>query len=48
MLQPKRQKYRKQQKGRNTGIAVKGSTISFGSYGLKSDVYKRQPLKWPL
>ena len=36
MLQPKRQKYRKQQKGRNTGIAVKGSTISFGSYGLKS------------
>ena len=36
MLQPKRQKYRKQQKGRNTGIAVKGSTLSFGSYGLKS------------
>ena len=36
MLQPKRQKYRKQQKGRNSGIAVKGSTISFGSYGLKS------------
>jgi large subunit ribosomal protein L16 len=36
MLQPKRQKYRKQQKGRNRGIAVKGSTLSFGSYGLKS------------
>ena len=36
MLQPKRQKYRKQQKGRNRGVAVKGSTISFGSYALKS------------
>jgi large subunit ribosomal protein L16 len=36
MLQPKRTKYRKQQKGRNTGIAYKGSTISFGSFGLKS------------
>ena len=36
MLQPKRTKYRKQQKGRNRGIAYKGSEISFGSYGLKS------------
>ncbi len=36
MLQPKRTKYRKQQKGRNRGIAWKGSDISFGSYGLKS------------
>ncbi|MDX1478535.1 MAG: 50S ribosomal protein L16 [Saprospiraceae bacterium] len=36
MLQPKRTKYRKQQKGRNRGIAYKGSTISFGSFGLKS------------
>lgn len=36
MLQPKRTKYRKQQKGRNTGIAQKGSTVSFGSFGLKS------------
>ena len=36
MLQPKRTKYRKMQKGRNRGIAVKGSTISFGSVGLKS------------
>lgn len=36
MLQPKRTKYRKQQKGRNDGLAYKGSTISFGSYGLKS------------
>ena len=36
MLQPKRTKYRKQQKGRNRGIAWKGSDISFGSYALKS------------
>ena len=36
MLQPKRTKYRKQQKGRNTGLAFKGSTVSFGSFALKS------------
>ncbi len=36
MLQPKRTKYRKQQKGKNRGLAYKGSTISFGSFALKS------------
>ncbi len=36
MLQPKRTKYRKQQKGRNNGLAHRGSVISFGSFGLKS------------
>jgi large subunit ribosomal protein L16 len=36
MLQPKRTKYRKQQKGRNRGMAHRGSTLSFGSYGLKT------------
>ena len=36
MLQPKRTKYRKQKKGRNRGIAYKGSDISFGSFGLKA------------
>lgn len=36
MLQPKRTKYRKQQKGRNRGLAHRGSTISFGSFALKS------------
>ena len=35
MLQPKRTKYRKQQKGRNRGLAVRGSKVSFGEYGLK-------------
>lgn len=41
MLQPKRQKYRKQQKGRNDGLAYKGSTISFGSFGLKALEFSR-------
>lgn len=36
MLQPKKTAYRKQQKGRNTGLAYKGSTIAFGSFGLKT------------
>ena len=36
MLQPKRTKYRKQQKGRNRGVAHRGSIISFGSFALKS------------
>jgi len=36
MLQPKRTKYRKQQKGRIRGLAQRGSKISFGSFGLKS------------
>jgi large subunit ribosomal protein L16 len=36
MLQPKRTKYRKQMKGRNRGLAFRGSDVSFGDYGLKS------------
>ncbi|MDF9393546.1 MULTISPECIES: 50S ribosomal protein L16 [Methylococcus] len=36
MLQPKRTKYRKQHKGRNTGLAIAGSKVSFGEYGLKA------------
>ena len=36
MLQPKRTRFRNQQKGRNDGLAYKGSTISFGSFALKS------------
>jgi len=36
MLQPKRTKFRKQQKGRNRGLAVRGSKVSFGEYGLKA------------
>lgn len=36
MLQPKRTKYRKQQKGRNRGLAYKGSTVAFGTFGLKA------------
>jgi len=36
MLQPKRQKFRKQQKGKIKGLAQRGSSISYGSFGLKS------------
>ena len=36
MLQPKRTKFRKQQKGRNRGLASRGSTVSFGEFGLKA------------
>lgn len=35
MLQPKRTKYRKQQKGRNRGLATNGNKVSFGEFGLK-------------
>lgn len=35
MLQPKRTKYRKQFKGRNRGIATRGTKVSYGEYGLK-------------
>ena len=36
MLQPKRTKFRKQFKGRNTGLAHRGSAVSFGEFGLKA------------
>lgn len=36
MLQPTRMKYRKQHKGRNTGIATSGNVVSFGDFGLKA------------
>ena len=36
MLQPKRTKFRKQHKGRNRGLAQRGSSVSFGEYGLKA------------
>ncbi len=36
MLQPKRTKYRKQMKGRIKGLAHRGSTVAFGSFGLKA------------
>ncbi len=36
MLQPKRTKYRKQFKGRNRGVATRGTHVSYGEYGLKT------------
>ena len=36
MLQPKKTKFRKQQKGRIKGIAFRGHELAFGSFGIKS------------
>ncbi len=36
MLQPKRTKFRKQQTGKNRGLAQVGNSVSFGEYGLKA------------
>ena len=36
MLQPKRTRYRKQQKGRNRGKATSGNRVSFGDFGLRA------------
>ncbi|MEN9774059.1 MAG: ribosomal protein [Pseudomonadota bacterium] len=36
MLQPARRKYRKEQKGRNKGLATRGATVAFGDFGLKA------------
>ena len=35
MLMPKKVKHRKQMRGRMSGVATRGSEISFGEYGLK-------------
>ncbi len=36
MLQPARRKYRKEHKGRNKGLATRGTQVSFGEFGLKA------------
>jgi large subunit ribosomal protein L16 len=36
MLQPARRKYRKEQKGRNKGMATRGNRVSFGEFGLQA------------
>jgi large subunit ribosomal protein L16 len=36
MLQPARRKYRKEQTGRNRGLALRGANVSFGEFGLKA------------
>ncbi len=36
MLQPKKQKYRKQQKGRMKGNSMRGNQLAFGSFGIKT------------
>ena len=41
MLQPKKTKFRKMQKGRNRGVATRGNKVSFGEFGLKSTAHAR-------
>lgn len=36
MLQPKKRKYRKTFRGKNTGLALRGNSVAFGDFGLKS------------
>ena len=36
MLQPKKTKFRRQQKGRMKGIAQRGNQLAFGSFGIKA------------
>ena len=36
MLQPDRRKFRKEHKGRNEGLATRGTKVSFGEWGLKA------------
>ena len=36
MLQPKKTKFRRQQKGRMKGVAQRGNQLAFGSFGIKS------------
>ncbi len=41
MLQPKRTKFRKAHKGRNAGVAKGGTTLNFGTFGLKAQAPAR-------
>src|SRR5258706_13013742 len=45
MLHPARTKYRKQQRGRNTGAATRGAKVSFGESGLKATPRGRLPAR---
>lgn len=39
MLQPKRTKFRKMQKGRNSGLSYSANLVSFGKFGLKATTH---------
>jgi len=41
MLMPKKQKFRKQFKGKNEGVATRGTEVSFGQFGLKAEGNER-------
>ena len=46
MLQPNRTKYRKDQKGRNPGLATRGANVAFGDFGLKALERGRITARW--
>ena len=46
MLAPQKVKYRKPQKGRMKGMAVRGSHVSFGTFGLKALEFRLAILNW--
>ena len=51
MLQPKRTKFRKMMKGRNRGLAIRGSQVSFGEYKpaqIKTERFKQLAQKYKL
>ena len=48
MLQPNRRKFRKEQKGRNTGVATRGASVSFGEFGLKATERGRLTARQPV
>lgn len=41
MLMPKKSKFRKQMKGKNVGVATRGTEVSFGQFGLKAEANER-------
>ena len=41
MLMPKKSKFRKQMKGKNVGVATRGTEVSFGAFGLKAEANER-------
>ncbi len=46
MLQPKKTKFRRAQKGRSKGVAQRGNQLAFGSFGIKTRYMQRQGQIW--
>lgn len=44
MLQPKKTKFRRSQKGRMKGLAQRGNQLAFGSFGIKTSSLSGSPV----